>query len=57
MDLDRVKAERMGLPLSNIFSVLGAYFGTSCVNGINIGSQMNRVMLQSDWQFRDAQKT
>ena len=53
VDLDRVKAERMGLPLSNIFSVLGAYFGTSYVNDINIGSQMNRVMLQSDWQFRD----
>ena len=54
VDIDRVKAERMGLGLSNVFSVLGVYFGTSYVNDINIGSQVNRVMLQSDWEFRNA---
>ena len=53
VDIDRVKAERMGLPLSDIFSVLGVYFGTSYVNDINIGSQMNRVILQGDWEFRN----
>ncbi|MBR0149941.1 MAG: efflux RND transporter permease subunit [Synergistaceae bacterium] len=54
VDVDRVKAERMGLELSSIFSVLGTYFGTSYVNDINIGSHVNRVMLQSDWEFRNS---
>lgn len=54
VNFDRVKAERMGLEMSSIFSVMGAYFGTSYVNDINLGSQVNRVMLQSDWQFRNA---
>ena len=54
VDIDRVKSERMGLGLSSIFSVLGTYFGTSYVNDINLGSQLNRVMLQSDWEFRNA---
>lgn len=54
VDIDRVKSERMGVSLSNIFSIMGSYFGTSYVNDINLGSQMNRVILQSDWEFRDA---
>ena len=53
VDIDRVKAERMGISLSDIFSVLGMNFGQSYINDINIGSQMNRVMLQSDWKFRN----
>ena len=53
IDVDRVKSERMGVSLSNIYSVLGMYFGQSYINDINIGSQMNRVMLQSDWRFRN----
>ena len=44
----------MGVPVSDIFSVLGAYFGTSYVNDINLGSRMTRVILQNDWEFRDA---
>ena len=54
LDIDRPKAERMGLGLSSIFSTLGAYFGTRYVNDINIGSQVNRVIMQTDWEFRDA---
>ncbi len=54
VDIDRVKSERMGVSLSDIFSVLGMYFGQSYVNDINIGSQMNRVMVQSDWEFRNS---
>ena len=54
VDIDRLKSERMGVPLSDIFSVLGTYFGTSYVNDINLGSRMTRVILQSDWEFRDA---
>src|SRR5581483_6129600 len=31
-DVDRVKAKRQGIPLSNIFSTLQAYLGSSYVN-------------------------
>ena len=54
VDFDRLKAERMGMEMSTIFAVLGTYFGTSYVNDINLGARMNRVMLQSDWHFRNA---
>ena len=54
VDVDRVKSERMGVALSDVFSVLGMYFGQSYINDINIGSQLNKVMLQSDWRFRNS---
>ncbi|MDR1511070.1 MAG: efflux RND transporter permease subunit [Synergistaceae bacterium] len=53
LDIDREKAEMMGIPVSNIFSTLQTYFGTAYINDINIGSQVNKVILQSDWMFRD----
>ena len=54
VDIDRIKAERMGLEMYNIFSELGAYFGTSYVNDINLGSQVSRVIIQTDWEFRNS---
>ncbi|MDR3279412.1 MAG: efflux RND transporter permease subunit [Synergistaceae bacterium] len=53
VDIDREKAEMMGIPVSTIFSTLQTYFGTSYINDINIGSQVNKVMLQSDWMYRN----
>jgi HAE1 family hydrophobic/amphiphilic exporter-1 len=43
----------MNVPIGNIFSTLQTYFGTAYINDINIGSQVNKVILQSDWMFRD----
>jgi hydrophobe/amphiphile efflux-1 (HAE1) family protein len=53
VDIDREKAEMMEVPVSNIFSTLQTYFGTAYINDINIGSQVNKVMLQSDWMYRN----
>jgi hydrophobe/amphiphile efflux-1 (HAE1) family protein len=53
LDIDREKAEMMGISVSNIFSTLQTYFGTAYINDINIGSQVNKVILQSDWMYRD----
>ena len=53
VDIDREKAEMMGLSVSNVFSTLQTYFGTAYINDINIGTQVNRVILQSDWMFRN----
>ncbi|MBQ8785385.1 MAG: efflux RND transporter permease subunit [Alphaproteobacteria bacterium] len=52
LDIDRVKAESMKVPMGNIFSTLESYLGSSYVNDINLGTQVNKVMLQSDWQYR-----
>ena len=53
IDIDREKAEMMGLSMSSVYSTLQAYFGTAYINDINIGSQVNRVLMQGDWMFRD----
>ena len=53
LDIDRVKAERMGVQLGTAFSTLQTYFGTAYINDINLGTQVNKVIVQSDWPFRD----
>ncbi len=53
VDLDRDKAEMLGVPVQNVFGTLQTYFGTAYVNDINIGTTVNKVILQSDWDYRD----
>ena len=52
LNIDRTKAESMNVPMSNIFSTLESYLGSAYVNDINLGTQVNKVMLQSDWKYR-----
>lgn len=52
LHIDRVKAESMKVPVGNIFSTLESYLGSAYVNDINLGTQVNKVMLQSDWKYR-----
>ncbi|MDR1020772.1 MAG: efflux RND transporter permease subunit [Synergistaceae bacterium] len=52
LDIDRDKAELLGVPVSGILSALQTYYGTAYVNDINIGTQVNKVILQSDWSYR-----
>jgi multidrug efflux pump subunit AcrB len=54
LDIDREKAEMLGVSVSNVFGVLQTYFGTAYVNDINIGSQVNKVILQADWPYRSS---
>lgn len=53
LDINRAKAESMKVPVSNIFSTLETYFGSSYINDINLGTQVNKVMVEADWQFRE----
>ena len=53
LDIDREKAEMMGVPVENVFDTLQTYFGTAYINDINIGTTVNKVILQSDWPYRD----
>ena len=43
----------LNVPIGNIFSTLQTYFGSAYINDINIGTQVNKVMVQSDWDFRN----
>ena len=52
VDIDREKAEMMNVPVSNIFAAMQMYFGSAYINDINLGSQVNRVMVQADAQYR-----
>lgn len=53
LDINRKKAEMMKVPVSAIFLTLQTYFGSYLVNNVNIGTQTNSVMLQSEWKYRD----
>jgi hydrophobe/amphiphile efflux-1 (HAE1) family protein len=57
LDIDREKAEMLGVSVSNVFSTLQTYFGTAYINDINIGTQVNKVILQSDWSFRNTMES
>lgn len=53
VDIDREKAQMMNVPVSTIFSTMQMYFGSSYINDINLGSQVNKVMVESDWNYRN----
>src|SRR5271156_132019 len=52
-DVDRVKAKRQGVPLSNVFDTLQAYLGSVYVNDFNRFGRTYRVYAQAEAQFRD----
>ncbi|MBX3594344.1 multidrug efflux RND transporter permease subunit [Sphingomonas sp.] len=52
-DVDRERAERMGVPVANVFSTLGAYLGSSYVNDFNYLGRTFRVTAQADAPYRD----
>ena len=47
-NLDRVKAEMLKVPVATVYSTLQNYLGSRYVNDINLGTQVNRVMVQAD---------
>jgi HAE1 family hydrophobic/amphiphilic exporter-1 len=52
-DVDRERAERMGVPVANVFSTLGSYLGSSYVNDFNYLGRTFRVTAQADAPYRD----
>ncbi|MDZ4841714.1 MAG: multidrug efflux RND transporter permease subunit [Hyphomicrobium aestuarii] len=51
-DIDRVKAEQLGVPISRVFETLSVYMGSSFVNDFNILGRTYRVTAQADNPFR-----
>ena len=52
-DVDRVKAKRQGVPLSNVFDTLQAYLGSVYINDFNRFGRTYRVYAQAEPQFRN----
>ena len=52
LDVNRTKAESMKVPVSSVFSVLENYLGSSYVGDVNFGTQVNKVILQSEGKYR-----
>jgi multidrug efflux pump len=52
LDVDRVKAKSMGVPLSEIFDTLQIYLGSLYVNDLNLFGRTYHVTAQADAPFR-----
>ena len=53
LDIDRQKAELMGVPVGNIFDALEIYLGSAFINDFNYLGRTFRVTAQADARFRD----
>jgi multidrug efflux pump len=51
-DIDRTKAEMLGVPITRFFDSLSTYMGSTYVNDFNILGQTYRVTAQADNPFR-----
>ncbi|MFA5689317.1 MAG: efflux RND transporter permease subunit [Kiritimatiellales bacterium] len=53
LEIDRVKAQLMKVSAQDIFSTLQNYFGSRYVNDVNFDGQVNKAIVQADWDFRN----
>ena len=51
-DIDRTKAEQLGVPISRVFETLSVYMGSAFVNDFNILGRTYRVTAQADDPYR-----
>ena len=52
LEIDKEKAEAMKVSIGSIYEVMRAYLGSMYINDINFGTQVNKVVIQSDWKYR-----
>jgi HAE1 family hydrophobic/amphiphilic exporter-1 len=52
-DIDRVKAQMLGVPDSAVFSTLQTYLGSTFINDFNLFGHTFQVLAQADAPFRD----
>ena len=52
VDIDRIKAEKLGVPIQNITEAIETYFGSAYVNDFNILGRTYHVTAQADLPFR-----
>jgi hydrophobe/amphiphile efflux-1 (HAE1) family protein len=52
-DIDRAKADMLGVPASRVFEAMQVYLGSAYVNDFNLLGRTFRVTAQADARFRD----
>lgn len=52
VDIDRQKAQMLGVPMQNVTEAIETYFGSAYVNDFNILGRTYHVTTQADFQFR-----
>jgi hydrophobe/amphiphile efflux-1 (HAE1) family protein len=52
IDIDRIKARMLDVPLANVFDTLQVYLGSVYVNDFNLLGRVYRVTAQADVQYR-----
>jgi len=52
LDIDRTKAEMLGVSVESVFAALSVYLGSSYVNDLNLFGRTYRVTAQADAPFR-----
>lgn len=55
--VDRAKCESLQIPLASLFATLQHALGSVYVNDVNLGTQVNRVTVMSDWAGRATPET
>jgi hydrophobe/amphiphile efflux-1 (HAE1) family protein len=52
VDIDRVKAQKLGVPIGNVTDTIETYFGSTYVNDFNLFGRTYHVTAQADLPFR-----
>src|SRR5882672_4545356 len=52
VDIDRVKAQELGVPIENVTETIQTYFGSAYVNDFNLFGRTYHVTAQADLPFR-----
>jgi hydrophobe/amphiphile efflux-1 (HAE1) family protein len=52
VDIDRIKAQKLGVPIANITDTIQTYFGSAYVNDFNLFGRTYHVTAQADLPFR-----
>ena len=52
IEIEKEIADSIGSSIGDFYSILLNYLGSTYVNDVNFGTQVNKVIIQSDWPYR-----
>jgi hydrophobe/amphiphile efflux-1 (HAE1) family protein len=56
LDIDRAKAQLLGINVADVFSALQVYVGSAYVNDFNLFGRVFRVMVEGDSRYRQTER-
>lgn len=54
LNINRAKLQSYNIPVSQIFDTMQNYLGATYINNITLSGQINRVILQADFDYRNS---